>query len=100
MNQVICEICEQPGGDPCSGLHLTENECICALMASLAKLKADIQEQAVCVWHESPGSSCVCLLCEEGIGGENVTEEQEMTWTDEQWRAACPHTDDCAARRE
>ena len=70
-----------------------------ALGARLAKLRADIQEQACIVWHEG-GAGVVCLLCEEGIGEEDITEEQGMTWTDEQWRAVCPHTAECAARGE
>ena len=45
MNPVICEICEQPGGDPCSGLHLTENECICALLKRVGELEAKVVEQ-------------------------------------------------------
>ena len=68
----------------------------------LAKLRADIQEQACSVWREAYSThieGVVCLLCGEEIDMDGH-EDERGDWTEEQWRAACPHTESCAARRE
>ena len=66
-----------------------------ALKARIEELERGIQEQAIEVWS-GDYQGAICLLC----GGETEHfDDDRDNWTDEQWKEACPHDDDCIAQR-
>jgi len=72
---------------------------IAELEARLIAYRKKVRVQAVvalCEPGETFTSGAVCALCGDGIILDDF-EDERAEWTDEQWREACPHTEDCVA---